>query len=152
MSIEEITVLVKRIAGTEDLPLPTYLTSQSAGMDIHAAVDGIISISHLGIKIIPTGLIIALPEGFEAQIRPRSGLATKYGITIPNTPATIDADYRGEIKVPLINFGKESFSIERGMRIAQMLVVPIPKTVWKLVEELPPTERDKRGFNSTNLY
>ncbi len=140
---------MRRLPGSEDLGLPAYQTADSAAVDLPAAVDSPVVIAPGAIKLIPTGLTIALPSGFEAQVRPRSGLAVKHGLSLPNTPATIDADYRGEIRVPVINHGAEPFTIERGMRVAQMLVLPVPRIVWDEVEELPGSERGGGGFGHT---
>jgi len=145
----EVRVLVRRLPGTEDLPLPAYQTPDSAAVDLHAAVAEPLEIVPGSIEVVPTGLTIALPVGFEAQIRPRSGLAVRHGLSLPNTPATIDADYRGEIRVPMINHGPRPVRIERGMRIAQMLVLPVPRIVWEEVEELPDSERGAGGFGHT---
>ncbi len=131
------------------LQLPTYATEQSAGMDLTAALEEAVEIGSGDRALIPTGLSIALPAGHEAQVRPRSGLAVKHGVTVLNTPGTIDADYRGEIKVILINHGKEPFIVERGMRIAQMVVEKFEHVNWDVVETLEDTERGEGGFGST---
>ena len=131
------------------LQLPTYATEQSAGMDLTAALEEAIELAPGERALIPTGISIALPAGFEAQIRPRSGLAVKSGVTVLNTPGTIDADYRGEIKVILINHGQESFIVERGMRIAQMVIAKHASVKWKVVKGLEDTERGEGGFGST---
>ncbi len=115
-------------------------------MDLHAAVASDMRIDPGSIVLVPTGLAIAIPSGFEAQVRPRSGLAVKHGISLPNTPATIDSDYRGEIRVPLINLGRESFVVSRGMRIAQLIVAPVARVTWEEVAELPVTSRAAGGF------
>lgn len=130
---------------------PTYQTSQSAGLDLCACLDEDIVIQPGEIKMIPTGISIELPDGYEAQIRPRSGIASKYGITLVNTPGTIDPDYRGEIIIPLINLGKEPFVIKNGMRIAQMVIVRFERVEIKVVDELTPTQRGDGGFGSTGL-
>jgi dUTP pyrophosphatase len=122
------------------------MTSGAAGMDLHAAIDGDVSVEPGTILIIPTGLEVAIPDGFEGQVRPRSGLASRYGISVVNTPATIDADYRGEIRVPLINLGPAAFVVTRGMRIAQLIVAPVARVTWQEVAELPVTSRAGRGF------
>jgi len=142
-------VLVRRLPGTDDLPLPSYQTDDSAAVDLHAALNSPLELTPGAIELVPTGLAIALPPGYEAQVRPRSGLAVKHGVSLPNTPATIDADYRGEIKVPLINHGAKSVTLTRGMRIAQMLVAPVPRIVWDEVDELPETDRGPGGFGHT---
>jgi dUTP pyrophosphatase len=149
MSRDEVVVQVRRLAHGADLPLPEYQTSDSAAVDLHAAVAETETIAPGEIRLIPTGLSIALPAGYEAQVRPRSGLAVKHGLTLPNTPATIDADYRGEIRVPMINLGTAPVAIERGMRIAQMLAVPVPRIRWDEVDELPPSHRGEGGFGHT---
>jgi dUTP pyrophosphatase len=144
-----ITVKVKRLAHGEGLPLPTRMTQQSAGFDVCAAVGEPTKLKPGEIRLVPTGFAIAIPTGHEAQIRPRSGLATRHGITMINTPGTIDADYRGEVQVPLINLGKSTFTIERGMRIAQMLIAPVPAVKMIEVTELDDTIRGKGGFGHT---
>ena len=122
------------------------MTAGAAGMDLHAAVDVDIVLAPGEIALVPTGLEVAIPDGFEGQVRPRSGLAVKHGISLPNTPATIDADYRGEIRVPLINLGREPFGVSRGMRIAQLVVAPIMCVAWDEVAELCQTARASQGF------
>lgn len=134
-----------------NLSLPSYETPLSAGMDIPAAVNEDIIIEPGDIKLIPTGFALAIPSGYEVQIRPRSGLAVKHGITLINSPGTIDADYRGEIKVPLINHGKEPFTIKRGDRIAQMVVAAVVQPEIKLVDLLDETERGDGGFGHTGV-
>ena len=132
-----------------DLPLPAYATGQAAGMDVVAALDAPLTLNPGERAMIPTGLSIALPAGFECQIRPRSGLAAKNGVTVLNSPGTVDADYRGEIKVILINLGQEPFLIERGMRIAQMVIARYTQAAWEVVADLDQTERGAGGFGST---
>lgn len=149
MTRPTVTVQVRRLPGSEDLPLPGYQTPESAAVDLHAAVREALDVQPGDIVLVPTGLTIALPSGYEAQVRPRSGLALKHGLSLPNTPATIDADYRGEIKVPVINLGRATVRIERGMRIAQMLVTPVPRIVWQEVEQLPDSDRGSGGFGHT---
>lgn len=144
-----IRVQLRRLAHAADLPLPAYQTPGSAAMDLPAAVDGDIEVAPGEVTLVPTGLTIALPDGYEAQVRPRSGLAVQHGLTLPNSPATIDSDYRGEIRVPVINLGSEPVRIERGMRIAQLLVAPVPKVVWDEVDTLPDSERGEGGFGHT---
>ena len=122
------------------------MTDGAAGMDLHAAVDVEVRIEPGDVVLVPTGLAVAIPNGFEGQVRPRSGLAVKHGISLPNTPATIDADYRGEIRVPLINLGREPFVVTRGMRIAQFVVAPVARVAWQEVAELPATARATGGF------
>lgn len=144
-----VAVAVTRVAGNDDIRLPRYETAQSAGLDLAAAVAEPVLLAPGGRAMIPTGLAIALPPGYEAQIRPRSGLAAKNGVTVLNAPGTIDADYRGEIKVVLANFGGAPFAVERGMRIAQMVVAPVTRIAWDEVEALPASERSAGGFGST---
>ena len=133
------------------LPLPAYETPQSAGMDLRAAVpaDEPVSIPPGEWRLIPVGIAIALPAGFEAQVRPRSGLAAKHGISCVNTPGTVDADYRGEIRVNLINHGQTEFTVQRGDRIAQMIIAPVTQAVWEVSESLDETTRGTGGFGST---
>lgn len=132
-------------------PLPKYQTVQSAGMDLYANISESIILGSLERKIIPTGLFIALPEGYEVQIRPRSGLAAKYGITCLNSPGTIDADYRGEIGVILVNLSKGEFTVNDGERIAQMVITKYEVAAWEEVEGLDETERGAGGFGSSGL-
>ena len=142
---------VKPLSHFEGLALPQYETAGAAGMDLRAALpeDAPVVLQPGEWRLIPTGLSIALPEGFEAQIRPRSGLSVKYAITCVNAPGTVDADYRGEIKVNLINHGREPFTVTRGERIAQMVVAPVTRVAWEEVEDLDDTERGAGGFGST---
>jgi dUTP pyrophosphatase len=147
--MKETTVRLLPLEHAVGLQLPSYATAGSAGMDLTAALEEAIEIGAGERALIPTGLSIALPEGFEAQIRPRSGLAVKHGITVLNTPGTIDADYRGEIKVILINHGQAAFTVERGMRIAQMVVERFEHVKWNVVKTLDDTERGEGGFGST---
>ena len=147
--METVTVQVKRLAGCEDLPLPKYMTLHSAGMDMCAAVKEDYILNAGKRALIPTGLAIALPPGFEAQIRPRSGLAIKYGIGLLNAPGTIDADYRGEIKIIMINLGEDPFIIKRGDRIAQMIIHKVIHGQLVDVDELPESARDEGGFGHT---
>ena len=137
---------IRRLPSSEGLPLPAYQTAGAAGMDLHAAVGEDLVIEPGGIVLVPTGLAVAIPEGFEGQVRPRSGLAVKHGISLPNTPATIDSDYRGEIRVPMINLGRETFRVSRGMRIAQLVVAPVVRVSWDEVSHLPATDRAGKGF------
>ncbi len=134
-----------------DLPLPRYMTPRAAGMDLHAAIEKDLILEAGAIALIPTGFALALPEGFEAQIRPRSGLATKHGIGIINSPGTIDADYRGEIKIALINLGEKNYVVKRGDRIAQMVVKKVYQAILEVVEQLDETDRNKGGFGHTGL-
>jgi dUTP diphosphatase len=140
-------VRIQRLAHGEGLALPAYESERAAGMDLRAAEDAILPPG--GHALVATGFAIALPDGFEAQVRPRSGLAAKHGVTLLNTPGTIDADYRGEIKVILINHGREAFAVKRGDRIAQMVVAPVTRVVLKETAELSGTARGAGGFGST---
>lgn len=144
-----LRVPLTREPGCEDLPLPVYATEHSAGVDLSAAVTEVLTLGPGQRALVPTGLRIALPEGYEAQVRPRSGLAVRHGIGMVNSPGTIDADYRGEIRVILINLGQEPFEIHRGDRIAQMVVAPVTRVAWEEVTELPSTERGEGGFGHT---
>lgn len=146
-----VKIGIRRYPHGEGLPLPEYMTSASAGMDLMAANDSPIELAPGEFQKIPTGIAIALPEGYEAQIRPRSGLAAKYGVTLVNAPGTIDADYRGEIGVILINLGKDPFMIRRGDRIAQMVVAPVIRVSWELRETLDETQRGEGGFGHTGV-
>jgi dUTP pyrophosphatase len=147
---EDVRVPIQRQRGQENIPLPCYMTAAAAGMDMYAAVEGEVAIPPGGRALIPTGIAISLPEGFEAQIRPRSGLALRYGVTLLNSPGTIDADYRGEIKVILVNHGQEPFPIRRGDRIAQMVVHRVSRVAWMISEQLDGTARGEGGFGHTN--
>jgi dUTP pyrophosphatase len=140
---------VKRSLGNDDLPLPLRMTEHAAGFDLAAAVTRPTKIKPGDICLVPCGFSMALPIDYEAQVRPRSGLASKFGITMINAPGTIDADYRGEVHVPLINLGRKTFEITRGMRIAQMLILPVPKVKIVEVKTLDDTKRGKRGFGHT---
>jgi dUTP pyrophosphatase len=144
-----IPILVHRLSHAQGLPLPSYATAGAAGMDLIAAVQEPITVGPGERALIPTGLTIALPPGYELQIRPRSGLALRYGITLPNTPGTIDEDYRGEIGVIILNTGSEAFVIERGARIAQAVLAPVSRATWQEVDSLAVTARDSGGFGST---
>ena len=144
-----VEIAVTRLPHNPDLPLPAYETEQSAGMDLAAAIDAPTILAPGARDMIPTGLAIALPPGYEAQIRPRSGLAAKNGVTVLNTPGTVDADYRGEVRVILINLGNEDFVIERGMRIAQMVIAPVTQGLFTEVDVLSDTARGAGGFGST---
>ena len=145
----QVEIAVSRLLHNTDLPLPAYETAQSAGMDLAAAIDAPVTLAPGGRALVPTGLAIALPAGYEAQVRPRSGLAAKNGVTVLNTPGTVDADYRGEVKVILINLGDDAFEIERGMRIAQMVIAPVTQASFTEVDTLPETARGTGGFGST---
>lgn len=151
MSGETIKVRVRKMDGCADIALPDYQSEHAAGMDLHAAVpaEAPVVIGPGDIALIPCGFAMAVPVGYEAQVRPRSGLAAKHGVTMVNGPGTIDADYRGEVKVPLINLGRDAFEITRHMRIAQMLIKPVPRTQWVEVQELEETARGAGGFGHT---
>ena len=144
---------VKRLAHGADLPLPSYQSEGAAGLDLQAAVaaNAPVTIGPGDRAMVPTGLAVALPPGTEGQVRPRSGLALRHGITVLNSPGTIDADYRGEVRVVLANFGNEPFVIRRGDRIAQIVVAPVARASFDLVDELPPTQRGGGGFGSTGI-
>lgn len=141
------TVEIKRLPNNDDLPLPAYETAGAAGLDLRAAEA--VTLKPGGRHLVSTGLSIALPQGYEAQVRPRSGLAVKYGVTVLNSPGTIDCDYRGEIKVPLINHGEDDFVIARGDRIAQMVIAPVTRISWSEVAALDDTARGAGGFGSS---
>lgn len=145
----QVEIAVTRLPHNADLPLPAYETAQSAGMDLAAAIDAPVTLAPGARAMVPTGLAIALPAGYEAQVRPRSGLAAKNGVTVLNTPGTVDADYRGEVKVILVNLGDDAFEIERGMRIAQMVIAPVTQARFAEVDTLPETARGAGGFGST---
>jgi len=138
-----------KIINQSNNPLPAYETAGSAGMDIRAYADTDITLRPMERRLIPTGLYIELPDGYEAQIRPRSGMAFKHGLTLPNTPATIDSDYRGEIKVAVINLSTEDFTIHPGDRIAQMVIAKYEKAAWTLTDSLTETKRGEGGFGHT---
>lgn len=148
---QPISVAVRPLPHFEGLELPAYETSGSAGLDVRAAVayDAPITLESGARALIETGLSVAIPDGFEIQVRPRSGLAARHGLTCLNTPGTIDSDYRGEIKVILINLGAEAFIITRGERIAQLVLAPVTRLAWSEVDELPSTDRGEGGFGST---
>jgi dUTP pyrophosphatase len=142
-----VKVKILRLGNGKDLPLPTYATAGSAGLDLRAAEA--LTLKPGARALVPTGIAIALPQGFEAQVRPRSGLAVKHGVTVLNAPGTIDADYRGEIKVPLINHGSEDFNIAHGDRIAQTVIAPVTIATLMEVDRLGETERGAAGFGSS---
>jgi len=144
-----LSVAILRLPHGHDLPLPSYATAESAGMDLIAAVADAIALEPGERTLVPTGIAIALPQGFEAQVRPRSGLALKFGVTTLNTPGTIDADYRGEIGVILINHGQERVTIKRGDRIAQLVVAPVTRVAWDPRDSLDGTARGAGGFGSS---
>ncbi|MAB81915.1 MAG: dUTP diphosphatase [Phycisphaerae bacterium] len=134
---------------TEHASVPAYQSEGAAGLDLHAAIESAIEIAPGAIVLIPLGFAMAIPEGFEAQVRPRSGLASRHGVTLPNAPGTIDWDYRGEVKIPLINLGSEAFRVDPGMRIAQMVVAPVSRVRVEVVDALDDTDRGEGGFGST---
>lgn len=146
-----VHIAVTRTPEGEGLPLPEYATPDAAGMDLHAAVESDVTLQPGERALISTGLRIALPTGYEAQVRPRSGLARDHGISMVNTPGTIDADFRGVLCVLLINHGHEPFTLRRGDRIAQMIVAPVVRAAWVEVSELPPSERGEGGFGHTGV-
>ena len=148
-----VTVAIRRLAHGEDLPLPEYQTEGAAGCDLAAALpeDAPLVLPPGGRALIATGIAIALPAGYEAQVRPRSGLAVRHGVTVLNAPGTIDADYRGEIMVPLINHGSEPFTVHRSMRIAQLIVAPVSRAKFVEPAELPASLRGEGGFGSTGI-
>jgi dUTP pyrophosphatase len=144
-----VRVAVLRLAHGADLPLPAYATEGAAGVDLLAAIAAPLVIAPSGRALVPTGLAVALPPGFELQIRPRSGLALRHGIVLPNSPGTIDEDYRGEIQVILLNAGDVPFTLTRGMRIAQAVLAPVVRIAWDEAASLAPTSRAQGGFGST---
>jgi dUTP pyrophosphatase len=144
-----VAVTVKRLPHAAGLPLPSYATPGAAGMDLLAAVAAPLTIPPGGRALIPTGLALALPPGHELQIRPRSGLALKNGIVLPNSPGTIDEDYRGEVQIIIMNAGQAAFTVERGMRIAQAVLAPVVRAVWREADSLDDTDRGAGGFGST---
>jgi dUTP pyrophosphatase len=144
-----VTIQVVRLPHSEGLPLPAYVTEGAVGMDLLAAVTEKLVIAPGERVLVPLGLCIALPRGYELQVRPRSGLALRHGITLANSPATVDEDYRGELKLIVVNAGAEPFTVERGMRIAQAVVAPVVRAVWHETTTLPETARGSSGFGST---
>ncbi|NTU76921.1 MAG: dUTP diphosphatase [Alphaproteobacteria bacterium] len=146
-----VTIAITTLPHAEGLDLPAYATEHAAGMDLCAAVKDDLVLKPGARALVPTGLSMALPEGYEAQVRPRSGLALKHGISVLNSPGTIDADYRGEVQVILANLGEEPFLITRGMRIAQMVIAVYTRATWQRVEKLPESTRGAGGFGSTGL-
>ena len=147
----QVRVLFQRLPHGEGVDTPEYQTDHAAAADLHAAVDAAapVTLEPGAIALIPCGFAMALPVGYEAQVRPRSGLAVKFGISMPNAPGTIDADYRGEVMVPLINLGPDPFTVERNMRIAQMLIAPVYRIAWQPVDSLDETARGAGGFGHT---
>ena len=146
-----MSVPLQRLAHGADLPLPAYETGGAAGLDLRAAIDEPVVLVAGERLLVPTGLALQLPDGFEGQVRPRSGLAVRHGVTVLNAPGTIDCDYRGEIKVPLINHGREPFRIQRGDRIAQLVIAPVTRVSLVEVPHLDATERGAGGFGSTGI-
>jgi dUTP diphosphatase len=148
-----LAMQITRLPHGADLPLPQYQSAQAAGLDLFAAVpaDAPIVIAPGARALIPTGVAVALPPGYEGQVRPRSGLAVRHGVTVLNTPGTVDADYRGELQIALVNLGTEPFIVQRGMRIAQMIVAPVERVVLVEVESLNTTKRATGGFGSTGI-
>jgi dUTP pyrophosphatase len=153
MSAFAVEVTVQRLAHAGDLPLPAYASEGAAGLDLRAATpDGeAIEILPGARQVVPTGIAIALPAGYEAQVRPRSGLARRHGVTCLNSPGTVDRDYRGEIQVILVNLGQEPFTVSRGDRIAQLVVAPVARAAWRLEEDLDDTARGSGGFGSSGM-
>ena len=143
------TVEIRFLRLHQGAQLPAYQTEHAAGLDLHACIEAPVTLAPGDIAMIPCGFAMAIPHGFEAQVRPRSGLATKHGIGMPNSPGTVDSDYRGEMKVPLVNLGRAAFTVEHGMRIAQMVVAPVARATVRVVEELDGTSRGAGGFGST---
>ena len=146
----DVRVPIARLESA-DLPLPEYFSAGAAGMDLGAAIAAAEILEPGEFRLIPCGFSMAIPPGFEAQVRPRSGLASKHGVTVLNAPGTIDSDYRGEVKVLLINHGKAPFSVLPGMRIAQLVMAPVTRVTWDPTDTLPPTDRGKGGFGHTGL-
>ena len=149
--MEKVTIQIKRLRKNRSAPLPQYMTLGASGMDLFAFLEKEITLLPGERKLIPTGVSVAIPEGFEGQVRPRSGLAIQKGIGVVNGPGTIDADYRGEIGVLLINFGKEPFTVQDGDRIAQLVISRVFRAVWEEVDDLPSTQRQGGGFGHTGL-
>ena len=149
MSDTALTIPVQRLAHGQGLDLPAYATAESAGLDLLAAVTEPLIIGPGARALVPTGIVIQLPAGFEAQVRPRSGLALKHGVTVLNAPGTVDSDYRGEVGVILVNLGEAPFAVERGMRIAQLVVQPVSRVQWDERDTLETSARGEGGFGST---
>jgi dUTP pyrophosphatase len=147
-----ITLWIRRKAGCEDLSLPRYMSEAAAGMDVSAAVDEPVILAPGDVKLIPTGLYIAVPAGYEVQVRPRSGLALKHGLVIVNSPGTIDADYRGEVGIIVGNIGRQAFTVTRGLRIAQWVVAAVARADVEIVAELPETGRGDGGFGHSGTH
>jgi dUTP pyrophosphatase len=149
--MEKVEIKIKRMAGCEDIPLPAYMSDLAAGMDVFAAVQEPATVLPGDWMAVPTGFSLAIPGGYEAQIRPRSGLALRHGISLMNSPGTIDADYRGEVRIIVVNHGKEPFLIKRGDRIAQMVIHRVYAGCFEVVENLPETKRSDGGFGHTGV-
>ncbi len=144
-----VQLLVRRLPHAQGLPLPTYATPGAAGADVGAAVAADVELRPLERRAVPTGLVLAVPAGYEVQVRPRSGLALRHGVTVANAPGTVDSDYRGELMVILVNLGSESFTVRRGDRIAQLVLAPVAQGTFAEAEDLPSSERGTGGFGST---
>lgn len=148
---EPLSIRLRRLPHADGLPLPEPASTGSAGMDLRAALDAPVTLQPGERRLIPTGLVLELPHGYEGQVRPRSGLALKHGVTVANAPGTIDSDYRGEVGVILIHFGDQPLTIERGDRVAQLVVAPVTAVVWREAETLADSHRGEGGFGSTGL-
>jgi dUTP pyrophosphatase len=148
---QSVTVAVKRLAHADGLPMPSYQTEGAAGMDLLAAIDAPVTLAPLERALVSTGLVLALPQGFEAQVRPRSGLALTHGLTVLNAPGTIDSDYRGEVSVLLVNLGQNAVTVTRGMRIAQLVVAVAARATIVATDELDATRRGRGGYGSTGV-
>lgn len=146
-----IRVRLQRLPHARELPLPRYASASAAGMDVYAAIAGPCTLAPGAIERVPTGLVLEVPEGFEMQVRPRSGLAARHGVSVVNAPGTIDSDYRGEVIVALVNHGTDPFVVERGMRIAQLVLARVPRVEWEEAESLSATPRGDGGFGHTGL-
>jgi dUTP pyrophosphatase len=144
-----VTVQIRRLPHGRGIDLPGYQSAHAAGMDLHAAVEADLTIEPGATELVPCGFCLAIPEGYEAQVRPRSGLAAGHSITLPNAPGTIDSDYRGEVKVIMMNLGPRPFVVTRNMRIAQMIIAPVSRARWQEVDQLPDTPRGEGGFGHT---
>jgi dUTP pyrophosphatase len=151
MNADNVSVELRRKPGTEDIPLPQYMSEHASGMDLRAAVEAPVTIQPGDVRLVPAGIYIAVPPGFEAQGRPRSGLALKHGITVLNTPGTIDADYRGEVGIILGNIGRAPFTVARGDRVAQLVIQRVARAEWKVTESLAETKRSEGGFGHTGV-
>lgn len=149
--MDTIEIELKRKPGTEDIELPQYQSEHASGMDLRAAVEEPVTLQHGEIRLVPTGLYIAVPPGYEAQVRPRSGLALKSGVTVVNSPGTIDADYRGEVGVILGNLGPQPFTVKRGDRIAQLVIQRVARAQWTVTAALAETKRNAGGFGHTGV-